>query len=57
MELVGALLPWVALGAMAMLAPAAVWATTRIGYLPPENDSVPLIYPADELQQDEVMYP
>ncbi len=52
-----ALLPWAALGAMAMLAPAAVWAATRIGYLPPENDSAPLIYPADELQQDEVMYP
>ena len=54
MELVGALLPWVALGAMAMLAPAAVWATTRISYLPTENESAPVIYPAVESQQEEV---
>ena len=54
MELVGALLPWVALGAMAMLAPAAVWATTRISYLPAENESAPVIYPAVESQQEEV---
>ena len=49
----GALLPWVALGAMAMLAPAAVWATTRISYLPAENESAPVIYPAVESQQEE----
>lgn len=50
----GALLPWVALGAMAMLAPAAVWATTRISYLPAENESAPVTYPADEMQREEM---
>jgi hypothetical protein len=46
----GALLPWVVLGAMSLLLQLAQWAATRAGYLPPENESVPVSYPADELQ-------
>jgi hypothetical protein len=52
-----ALLPWAVLGAMALLLPLAEWAATRTGYLPAENESVPVSYPADEMQQEDVMYP
>jgi hypothetical protein len=49
-----ALLPWVVLGAMALLLPLAEWAASRTGYLPAENENVPVSYPADELQREEV---
>ena len=49
-----ALLPWAALGAMAMGAPVAVWATTRIGHLPARDDNSPVTYPADEMQREEM---
>lgn len=43
-----ALLPWLVLGVMALGAPYAVQAATRIGYLPA---------PGEETQQEEVTYP
>jgi hypothetical protein len=49
-----AFLPWAVLGAMSLLLPLAQWAATRAGYLPPENESVPVSYPADELQREEI---
>jgi hypothetical protein len=49
---VGALLPWVVLGAMALLLPLAEWAAAKTGCLPPGNDSGQLIFPADEMPQE-----
>jgi hypothetical protein len=53
----GALLPWAVLGAMSLLLPLAQWAATRTGYLPPENESVPVSYPAEDQQREEMTRP
>jgi hypothetical protein len=42
------------LGGLVLFAPGAVWLATRIGYLPPLDEDVPVTYPDTELQREEV---
>lgn len=48
-----AFLPWAVLGAMALFAKWADSAASRISLLPPEDESVPAVFPDGEMRQRE----